>query len=232
MNVEANWLQKVNACNNNEYYNLSNGFQTLSKPDKVVNIYGEVLKDYAMRQSNFSKKRNTAKELGFKSILDFSLFTYYKRIENKNWAEISYEISKHRHFVLTYFKNIDLNKVIEQNENLNDNLKNECSIMFSKGCSIYRISELLKLEIPIVEFYLSFELDLKENKSAAFLVAKAKGYTNEQFIDIICKDIARGLSIKDVAIKHGLNIQSVYRYIERMISQLYSNDTFSISDTK
>ena len=87
MNVEANWLQKVNACNNNEYYNLSNGFQTLSKPDKVVNIYGEVLKDYAMRQSNFSKKRNTAKELGFKSILDFSLFTYYKRIENKNWAE-------------------------------------------------------------------------------------------------------------------------------------------------
>ena len=91
---------------------------------------------------------------------------------------------------------------------------------------------MLKLEIPIVEFYLSFELDLKENKSSAFLVAKTKGYTSAQFTDLICKDIANGLSIKDVAIKHGLNIKSVYRYIERMISKLYSNDTFSISDIK
>lgn len=232
MDVESKWLKHIDASNSIEYYNLSNGFEGLSKPDKVINIYGEVLKDYAMRQSNFSKKRNNAKELGFNSILDFSLFVYSRRIENKNWAEIAYELNKHRHFVLTYFKNINLNKVIDEQQVQNLDIKEQCSTMFSKGCSIYKISEILNLELPTVESYLSLELDLKENKSSAFLVAKSKGYTSDQFTDIICKDIASGLSIKDVALKHGLNIKAVYRYVERLISKLYSNNTFNISDIK
>lgn len=232
MEIEAKWLNSVDALNNEEYYNLSNGFNSLKKSDTVINIYGEVLKDFAQSQSNISKRKTTVKNLGFNSLLEFTLFVKEQRDLGKKWSEISLLINKDRHFVGRFCQKFNLDKIDEQYKNQNEELKEQCLDMYSKGASIYKISEILDIEVPVVDFYLTFLFKLKEEKSVNFLVAKAKGYTKNEFIDILCKDIAKGMSIKDVSNKHGLNIKATYRYLEKMISILYSNETFSISDIK
>lgn len=233
MEVEAKWLSNIDAMSNPEYYNLSNGFaNSLKKSETVINIYGEVLKDFAKNQSNISKRKATVKKLGFKSLLDFLLFIIEQKELGKINSEISSMVNKERHFIGTFCRKFNLEKIKEQYLNQNSELKNTSIEMYSKGASVYKISEVLDLEIPIVDFYLSFIFKLKEEKSVNFLVAKAKGYTKNEFIDILCRDIAKGKSIKEVSNIHGLNIQATYRYIENMISMLYSNETFSISDIK
>ena len=232
MLVETKWLNSVNATINEEYYNLSNGFGSIKKSDTVINIYGEVLKDFAQCQSNISKRRTTVSNLGFNSILDFTLFVKEQKDLGKKWSEISVLLNKERHFVGKFCQKFNLDKIKDQYINQNEVLREQCLSMYSKGASVYKISEILDIEIPVVDFYLTFIFKLKEEKSVNFLVAKAKGYTKNEFIDILCKDIAQGMSIKDVSNKHGLNIKATYRYLEKMISILYSNETFSISDIK
>ena len=229
---EAVWLEKFNVKDNEEFYNLTNGFNAVIKSDKVVNIYGEKLKEFSQNQSNISKRRSTVSALGYKTILDFMLFVIKEHIDEKrNLSSISVSLKKERHFLGKFINKFDLSNIKTQSENLSKDLSEKCIELYSKGASVYKISEILNLEIPIVDFYLQEVLKFKDQKSNSFLVAKAKGFTQKEFSNLICKDIALGLSINEVAKKHGLNTQAAYRYVEYFIKNLYSNKTLSSSDT-
>lgn len=157
---EGEWLVKVDAASNVEYYNMTNVTLTAKGGciDKhaIVNIYGEEYATYAQRMSNRSKRDTRAISLGFRNFGELTLFIKEKLDEGFSHPEISKGLLKvsSRAFSRVTVKDYDLDKMVYEIEMYKDrfDIVDEIRGYITLGATINKISEMVNLEIPTVRY--------------------------------------------------------------------------------
>lgn len=139
-----------------------------------------------------------------------ALYIYSESKSGKNFATISKSLNCNRHFSRQYIKDWDLDRALNQLENLDlkklykdlvNLLSNGCS--FKKACSILDVEEIVAEEV--IQPYLS------SNKK--FIIAHRRGMTEDELEYLIAKEIVKNkLNYSECAEKLKLSDKTVSRY--------------------
>lgn len=216
---EHKLLSSLNCAESEEYYNLSNGIKRQSSYvpvnfDKVINTFGETVRDYNGSKTAIAKRDNTAIKLKFKDFSDLAFYIYDKSIDGESGSDISKSLGKDRHFASKFISLWDMKKA---KCDVELPLKNEVRSLYSKGASLHKISEELKIELPAARYFLSSYKNESEST-----VASRFNKTSEEFTKEIFEKIGKEKkTLSDVAKSYGITVQAVYRYIEKYIQSLY-----------
>lgn len=216
---EHKLLSHLNCADSEEYYNLSNGIQRQSSYvpvnfDKVINTFGETTREYNGSKTAIAKRDNTAIKLKFKDFSELSFHIYDELTTGKLGSDISRSLGKHRHFALKFISLWDMKKA---KCDIELPLRNKVRSLYSRGASLHKISEELKIELPAARYFLS-----KYKDESEATVASRFNKTSEEFTKEIFEKIGKEKkTLSDVAKFYGITVQAVYRYIERYIQNLY-----------
>lgn len=214
---EDYWIKHHNAVKSQQYYNMSNATLNCHDQDAVANKYGETVKELAWRNSSWSKRDNTAKQLGYNNFGEIC-FDIHKRLSSgERIFEISYSFGKHRHFAKSIISKYDMDKaVLDLEKDFTAELRN----YIKNGCSLYYAAELLGIEIPAARSLLG---DYDAVNFRSFSVARDMGKTKEELEVEITKQILGGMGFREVAKEHGIIYESVKRYFFRCIRRNLKN---------
>ena len=208
---EDYWITHFDAVKSQDYYNMSNARLNCHDQDAVANRYGETVKELAGRNSSWSKRDNTAKELGYSNFGDLCFNIHKRLLSGERIFEISSSFNKHRHFAKTIISKYDMEKATLD---LEKDVTRELREYIKNGCSLFYAAELLNIEIPAARCLLG---DYDVINSRAFSVARDMGKTKEELEIEITKEILSGAGFTEVANKYGIIYESVKRYFFRCI---------------
>lgn len=209
---EQVWLKKLNCVASDDYYNLNDRLLPVGDQDAICNTFGESYREYASRESSFSKRDNTAKRCGFDNFGDLYIYIC-EQSALKTMADISRELGCKRHFARSLVEKIDLQKAKTELVNCED-VKVELRKLLARGCSFYKACELLKLELPSARIMLG---DFNKVGERAFTAAINQGLSKEELEVEVTKRVLSGLGVVEVANDLGLTKESCYRYFLRCV---------------
>ncbi|QDP59505.1 MAG: hypothetical protein GOVbin4162_79 [Prokaryotic dsDNA virus sp.] len=198
---EVELLEQVDAANNPLYYNLCNQSLHTMAQDKVVNRYGETLKDVANCKSSSSKRDRTAESLGFKDSSFLAEFIYKQSLKGYSFAKISRDLGRHRHFAKVYISKQDMSLF---NQEINNTDPYVVRKMYALGATLTKISKTMNIGYFSARRLLGCYLD-KGNRR--FLVATDLGYTKDELGCIIVRMFLEGKSLGDIS--KELKIQEI-----------------------
>lgn len=223
--VENKWIKYFNAVNSTEFYNKNYAIIGKFVVDQHApyNRYGETIVEYGKRMSSLKKRDNNARRFGFENLGDMCIFFYQKNKEGHSWADIARMIGWERHQPRRYISDYNMEKCIKEVDSIDrEQTAVEVRKLLSKGCSIYKISELLSLEIPTIMWSIS---NLEESMNAQYLCAVRKGLTKEGLEIMITKMVLDGKGFNEVSRELKMNEASVKRYFLRCVrAKLKSSD--------
>lgn len=205
---EKYYAELYNIVSDEQYYNLAtplvNGFYA---SDKIINIFGESLKEFSQNQSNWSKRKTTAEKLGYSYFSDLA-FYIHEQSSTKSYAEISKSLGLHRHFAKQFIKNFNMPLASSQIINFNNELALEIKLKLTQGLSFKKACQLYNLEEPALEFILK-----DFNPKSQFSVALQRGHTANEFEKLVATEIlVNDSSFADVALKHSTTRKTIERY--------------------
>lgn len=225
-NREEYYIRLHNAVESDEYYNLGypESFHNYKKESKIEkkdfqnsikNIFGETYKEYASKESNISKRINSARRVGFENLEDFYLNIYYKIKEQDvlNYAALARSYGVERHTIARLVKEVNLDKFYNEIQNKNSKIEAKIKDLRVKGASIKKIAEILDIEFATVLFYIG----TKKIKTKKFIVAERKGLTEDELGYKIMEKFLAGEGLKEIALALGLTKLQVTRYFHRFI---------------
>lgn len=216
LECENKWIKHYDAVNSQEFYNKSYaviGAYNIDQ-DAPFNEYGETILEYGKLTSSMNKKNNTAKRFGFKNLGEFCVWIYNQKLAGKSNPDIAEEIGWERHQPARYISQYNMEKCVAEYDPTNEALIKEVRLHISKGCSISKISEIFKIEIPTVLMYLG---DYSDIHRKAFMVAQRQGLTKEELEVKVTKLVLDGKGFNEVSRELGINQSSVKRYFFRCI---------------
>lgn len=226
---EDYYVRLYNAVESDEYYNL--GYpadfskyrkeedKKIEKRDfqnSIKNIFGETYKEYASRESNISKRVNSARrKLGFENLEDFYLDIYHKinKQEVLNYAALAREYSVERHTIARLVQDVNLNKFYNEVKNRTSKMEAKIKDFRIKGASIKKIAEMLNLEFITVLYYIG----TKKIKVKNFVVAERKGLTEDELGYKIMEKFLAGEGFKKITSDLEMTKLQATRYFHRFI---------------
>lgn len=212
-------LTSLNCAASEEYYNLSNGVprQASYVPvnfNKIINTFGETVKEYNSSKTVVAKRDNTSIKCGFNNFAELAFKIYNLKLQGKTGKDISDSFNKDRHFATKFISLWDMQKALEDIKR--DDLSEKVKDMYAKGASLHFISTDLGIELPAARYFLS---DFTGDKQT---IAGKLNKTPEELTQNILEKIGKEKkTITEVAQVYGMTTQAVYRYIERYIQSLY-----------
>lgn len=218
LNIENEEINKRNAVNSFEYYNLSNaiigGFTY--DHEAVINFFGEKRKDFNSSKSGFSKKTKTANRFGFKKVYDFALWIYKEKQNTMYFTDIAKKLNCERHIPARFIESYNMEKCLKETKEINEDLKYQVRDLFKKGASINKISEILNIEIPSVDFYME---DFDKVNERHYMTAKRKNLTEKELKLKILKLVLEGNTVGTAAKTLGINQYSANRYFLKTVRE-------------
>lgn len=215
--IENEWIVKMDAVNSSEYYNLGYALLNCRDQGKLANRYGQTVSDLAKDNSSMSKRDGTARELGYNNYGDMCFDLYAKYLECANWATVSKALNKHRAFARVNLAPFNMEKAILD---LEVDRAKEIRILLADNCSLAKACTILDIELPAGRKMLGEYL---EDKS--FSVAFMNNKTTEELEIEITKRILDGEGFREVSNSLGIVYESVKRYFFRCIrKRLKSSD--------
>lgn len=209
------YIRKYDAVNSKEFYNKSYplDFNYSYNHNDVKNIYGELVKEYASRESSVSKRVNRAKKLGFKNLVDFYKDIYHKLQETNNLSEIARSYELERHYVSRLIEDVNISKFYKEVSNKSAVTKSKIVDMICNGASVKYVAMALELEFATVLDYIGIE----NFKDIRYFVAKRKGMTEDQLGREVLKLFLEGKSLTKISKELSITITSAKRYLYRFI---------------
>jgi len=215
LKIEANYLNKVDAKNNLEYYNLTNNTIGGLKAchSCVINVFGETLSEYASSKSGVSKRTKNAKKLGFNSFHEAVLFIHKEFQKTNNFAEVARTLKVKRHSPSNIIKNINLHKCEKEINNYCPKISLKIQKLYFNKASFHKIAKIHNLELSTVTMYLQDFID----KKGMYLTAQRAGFTEEKLTKEIVKLFLQGMSIVQACKKLNVNSYSGKRYFNNYL---------------
>lgn len=215
--IENNWIIKLNAVESDEFYNMAYATMNPHISDQVANKYGETVAELASRNSNMSKRDSSARSLGFTNFGEFAFDAYKRYKECNSWAKVSYSYGKYKNFVRISLEDFDMEKAIAD---LNKDCKSELRKLLRESCSLRKACEILDIELPSGRLMLGEYLDDRN-----FKVASLQGKTKSELEIEVSKLILDGKNFREVSNLLGITYESTKRYFLRCIRErLKSSD--------
>lgn len=208
---ETYWLKKLSCAEDEKYYNISDSLKKVPDQDVIINIYGETYKEYASRQSSFSKRENTATKLGFKDFCALYLHIG-KESETKTMAQISRELGRHRHFAKSLVEKVGYETF---NQDLSKKgVKEGLRSLVSRGCSFYKACEMLDIGIMAGR-----ELLGDFHKSKTHRVAYLQGKSSKELQQEVFNMVLEIEDFTKAANELGITRQNCVRYFIREVKE-------------
>jgi len=215
--IENQWIIKMNAVDSPEYYNLGYAILNCRDKGKLANKYGETVEQLGGHNSSMSKRDNSAKTLGFENFGEFCFYAYDRQLELNNWSDVAKEFNKHKGYIRTALLPFNMGKAKLELPSV-DKLK--IRELMSQNCSLFKACEILQIELPTGRVALGNYIQSRDY-SVAFNQGKSK---HEMELEITRK-ILDGKGFNQVAAEMGITYTSVKRYFFRCIrSQFKSSD--------
>lgn len=225
LSIENKHILQRNAVYSNEYYNLGEaiigGFSY--DHEAIINFFGEKRKDYNASKSGYSRRTNTAKKYGFEGIYEFSKWIYEESKKHKYFTEIAKILKCERHTPSRFIEFYNMEKCLNETLNPDKEIKIKVRDLYVKGASIYKIAELLQLEIPTVDFYMD---KFQKHEEKVYRVARRKNLTEKELKNKIMYLFLNGKSIAQVSKELGMNATSTTRYFNETVRELLTPENF------
>lgn len=223
LNIENQEINKRNAVESIEYYNLSNaiigGFTY--DHNAVINFFGEKRKEFNSSKSGFSKKTKTANKFGFSKVYDFAMWIYNEKQKTPYFTNIAKKLNCERHIPANFIGTYNMEKCLKETSLNDENLKNEVRNLFKKGASINKISEILNIEIPSVDFYMDIFDKVHERH---YMTAKRKNLTEKELQVKLLKLVLEGNSVGQASKILEINQYSANRYFLKILRQYLKSE--------
>lgn len=204
--AECGYIEKFNAVDSDEYYNMANFLVKNVDINSIANAFGESIKEVAFRNSSLSKRDKNAIKMGFENFGILYLHIAERCASGESMASISKSLGRQRHFCRTTFNGVDVekcndevNRASEYTEPLRD--------LISKGCTFYKASEILGLELPSARIILGNFLSDK-----VYLASQRLGLSKDELGDKILNLILSGKDLNEVARELNMIKKTVERY--------------------
>lgn len=225
LSIENKYILQKNAVFSNEYYNLGEAMLGGFSYDQnaIINFFGEKRKDYNASKSGFSKRTKTAKKYGFESIYSFSKWIYEESKKHKYFTEVAKILKCERHTPSRFIEPYNMKKCLEETSCPNNEIRVKVRDLYVKGASIYKIAELLQLEIPTIDFYMDKFL---KDEEKVYIVARRKNLTEKELKNKIMYLFLKGKSIAQLSEELGMNTTSATRYFNEIIRELLKPENF------
>ena len=204
--VECSYIEKFDAVNSDEYYNMSNFLVKNVNINSIANSFGESIKEVAYRNSSLSKRDAGAIKMGFENFGFLYLHIAKRYASGESMAKISKSLGRQRHFCGNTFKGVDVEKCdfeILNSSAYVDSLRD----LVSKGCTFYKASEILGLELPSARIILGNFLNDK-----SYLASQRLGLSRDELGDKILTLILSGKDLNEVARDLNMIKKTVERY--------------------
>jgi hypothetical protein len=228
--LEQEWIEKLNAVESLEYYNLSNARLRggmLSDKGNIVNRFGEQASSFAGIKSSFMKRHNGAVAIGFESFGHMVLDISQRRKAGQSLNTIAQEYSKmcgkyvahcriknvSRYFDIPLLE-VELEKVTpEEIKTFRD--------LCIENASILKICELTGYSVPTVSYFISDVMSANKH----FTLAIRRQQTPEELETQVLKEVLDGLSVAQASRKLQITEASGNRYFYRALrKRLKSSD--------
>lgn len=220
---ENYYIEKYNAVNCNDYYNLAKAYvggNCSYDSSAIKNIFKETILEFGKNESNWSKKNNTAKNCNFLHFGELYFYIINQLESGKNCSEISKQLGKERHFCSRYIKTIDLVKAKADFQTFTD--FKQLRKLVTQGASKKKACELLNISEVVGVYYL-----YDFNRKSSYTVAHQKSLSVTELEDIIGYDIINNkLNFKETAKKNSMTIKNTQRYFLQYVrKRLGTSDT-------
>jgi len=213
--IENEWIIKLDAVNNHEYYNLGYALLNCRDPGKLANKFGETVNDLAKNNSSTSKRDNTAHALGFSNFGELCFHIYDLFCEYQNWATIAKFYGKDKGYFRMMLLNFDMEKARKDLSTI-DTLR--IRKLLAENCSLVKACEICGVELPAGRVALG---DYKETRN--FSVAFNQGKTKEELELEVTKLVLDGHGLLEVSDKLGITYTSAKRYFFRCIRKRFKS---------
>lgn len=215
---ETYYIKKYNAVESDEYYNMSLPLPYTYNKNAIGNIYGETINEIANSRSRYSKRRQSCKDLGFKSISDLCETIWDLKINhnftNDNLVE---KYGKNRHFYERIYRTYNIEEFLSQKNSLTKKSKKDLILkvreMISKNSSYENISSTLNINFLLMD-YISEDWDLKPKQ---FHNATIRNMTQEELSKAITKRVLDGESPTQAGAFFKLDSTTSNRYFLKYI---------------
>ena len=217
---EIYYIDKFDAVNSGEYYNLSNSpLDACLNQDAIGNCFGETIKDRATAGSAMSKRDTTAKSLGFDNYGVLSFYIHEKLASGMSGQSVSYLLGKHRHFARRFIEDFDMVAALEELPEA-ESLKSMIREDRSREATLVKLKEIYGFQLPTIRSIIG-----DYGKDYTYRVATGMGMTKDELEVDIAKRVLDGDTFEKVAKDTGIQLLSVKRYFLRCIrSRLKSCD--------
>lgn len=221
LGIENDHINRLNAVKSDEYYNKSNALLNCHDQGAVANKFGETVKDLANRNSAWSKRDNEAKVNGFENFGHFHMWIHTQLLSDKTPNNLSLEMNKHRKYVGSLIKGIDLDKAYSELNSLNaKEIQSKLRYYIANGCSLYYACELCNIELPTGRIMLGdFNKDMEKSFRVALKRQMSKEEMELKIVRTILEHPVDGYGFKEAAKDLGLSLESTKRYFIRYLKK-------------